>query len=117
MSARMTFTRSDKKVVNTAAATATSVTGSKEAKKSFTCPTPGPNAYDWPRVAEGSVRVNALLSDTGYPAAPSARGGEDARAVVGDRDGVLDVSGPAAVGTAQRPAVGVDRVVVGAPGE
>ena len=42
---------------------------------------------------------------------------QDARAVVGDGDGVLDVGGPAAVGAAQRPAVGVDPVVVAAAGQ
>ena len=44
-----------------------------------------------------------------------ARGGEDARAVVGDGDRVLDVGGPAAVGAAERPAVGVHPVVVVPP--
>src|SRR5215469_14345594 len=44
-------------------------------------------------------------------------GGQDDRAVPGDCDRVLGVSGPAAVGAAERPAVGVDAVAVLAAGQ
>src|SRR5262249_35707590 len=44
-------------------------------------------------------------------------GGQDDGAVSGDCDRVLGVSGPAAVGAAESPAVGADAVAVLAPGQ